>query len=286
MWCPVTVEMVTELSKNELLLWTALHQFGADWGRATPSTAVVCEVTGLSETRLHVAKRGLIDKGYIAVEPQYSEGRQTYNRYVARKAPPGWRVLPDATREPVPAVNPAPSGEGAGNRQGRVPEIGTPEGAAFRYPDYTETNTQRTPLVPQGGIDGRTDGDRVTLTREQVPDELAPVADLFIDWWNHHKGGKRTQLALSNQVGQLRKILEASTPAALTQQLEQAIESSAVGGRRWAGITYSNFSQYRGLAKNGATGYRQPAERPGGTLMPFQFDFSASSPATASTTTP
>ena len=162
-WCPITVEMVTELSKNELLLWTALHQFGADWGRATPSVAVVCQVTGLSETRLHVAKRGLIDKGYLAVEAQYSEGRQTWNRYVARKAPPGWRVLPDATPEPAHQAPAVRSGEGAGNRQGRVPVLGTPgvpvlgtpEGAAFRHPDYTETNThsdtEEPPLPPTGG---------------------------------------------------------------------------------------------------------------------------------------
>ena len=267
--------MVTELSKNELLLWTALHQFGADWGRATPSTAVVCEITGLSETRLHVAKRGLIDKGYITVEPQFSEGRQTYNRYVARKAPPGWRVLPDAT--PEPSVN--QPWEGAANRRGRVPETGTPEGAGNRHPDYTETNTQRTPLVPQGGRD-----DKVTLTLEQVPEDLAPVAEIFIDWWNRHKGGKRTQLALTNQIGQFRKILEASDMAALTQQIQQGIDSSAVGGRRWSGITFANFEQYRGLAKNGAAGYGRQAERPTEPMRPFQFNFSPSYPATAPTT--
>lgn len=275
MWCPITVEMVTELSKNELLLWTALHQFGADWGRATPSVAVVCQVTGLSETRLHVAKRGLIDKGYLAVEAQYSEGRQTWNRYVARKAPPGWRVLPDATPEPAQQAPAGQSGEGAGNRQGGVPVLGTPEGAAFRHPDYTETNTHRTPLVPQGGRD-----DKVVLTREHVPDDLAAVAEVFIDWWNHHKGGKRTQLALTNQISQLRKILEVSDTAELTRQIQQGIDSSAVGGRRWSGITHANFAQYRGLAKSGASRYGQASDRPGGALQPFQFDFGSGSQTT------
>ncbi len=277
MWCPVTVEMVTELTKNELLLWTALHQFGADWGRATPSTAVVCAASGLTETRLHVAKRGLIDKGYLTVEAQFREGRQTYNRYVARKAPPGWRVLPEVAPEP-PA---APSGEGAGSRQGRVPKTGTPEGAGSRHPDYTETNTHQSPPTPQGGTD-----ERVVLTRELIPDDLASIADLFMDWWNHHKGGKRTQRALAGQIAELRKILEASDTTALSQQIQQGIDSSVIGGRRWAGITFFNFIQYRGLAKNGASGYGRPAERPGGSLMPFQFDFAGLAPATAPTTTP
>jgi hypothetical protein len=272
-WCPVTVEMVAELSKNELLVWTALHQFGADFGRATPSLAVICKITGLSETSTQEAKRGLIAKRYLSVEPQFSEGRQTYNRYVALKAPPGWRVLPAPTEHPQ-ATEPAPLREGAENPQGGVREEGTHEGAGKPHPDYRETNTHQSPPTPQGGDTGQKGKKKAptregiplpTLTRERVPDDLAPVADLLIDYWNNHKAGSRTEKSLAGQITNIRNILQASSMDAVRGQLSQAIEISSCGGSKWQAITFSNWQQYRGLAKNGASGYGRPAGSPGGS---------------------
>lgn len=105
------------------------------------------------------------------------------------------------------------------------------------------------------------------VTPADVPADLAPVADLFATWWNHHKGGQRTQRALTGQLGQLTKILADPRGGieAVRSQLQKAITAAELG-RRWAGITFDNWLEYGRPAAlqvgNGsAGGYRTARER-------------------------
>lgn len=132
-------------------------------------------------------------------------------------------------------------------------------------PSLSVSPAEPQPAAPDEGAGAPTS--KLKLTPADIPADLSPAADLLCTWWNHHKGGKRTQRALKTQLTELAKI--AADPRggieAIRAQLQKAITSDELG-RRWAGITFDRWQEFGCRSSlrfgNGSgTGYRSTRDR-------------------------
>ena len=85
-----------------------------------------------------------------------------------------------------------------------------------------------------------------------IPDELSSLEREILDFWNNHKGGRKTKQSWQGQMKMLLKIKNDPRGGiqAVKQQLQKAIEASEVGGRKWQAITFANWESYGTKSNN------------------------------------
>lgn len=90
--------------------------------------------------------------------------------------------------------------------------------------------------------------DENTLRVKIIPEELQPLRNEILTFWDEHKGGKKSQRAWDNQMSNLKKILSEGGMAEVKSQLEKAEHAAIHKGRPWLSIAYSNWRVY-GISK-------------------------------------
>lgn len=225
-------------------LW---HYAGRD-DQAWPSIDRLASECHMRPDDVRAAIRWLADQGWLTRIDR--PGRTTLYRVRAE-------------RPEHQEVTPPPNG--GSPKQGTTPlprsgEDTPPPNRGDEQEARTRTKNKKPPICPPGGTAKGSAG-KIRLSPDQVPDDLARVAEQLCSFWNDHKAGARTQRALSAQLTHLRKIRDDSRGglAAVQAQLALAIESGVMG-KRWQGIKHDRWLAF-GLApaERTATPSRIPA---------------------------
>lgn len=233
-------------------VYLVLHRRG--WGSAQgcwASVHTIQEDAGVGRKSVHAAIRWLLSEGWVTREerpgctsvyrvriddpqPQPRTGRPRSKGTQVKNDPGQKRPTTQVKNDPGPRSKMTHKQEPRTKTQEQEPlDPPTPQAEAIAT----------APAAPDEGA-GPSTG-KVKLSPADVPADLAPVSELFATWWNHHKGGQRTQRALTGQLGQLTKILTDPHGGieAIRSQLQKAITAAELG-RKWAGITHDNWQQF------------------------------------------
>jgi len=92
---------------------------------------------------------------------------------------------------------------------------------------------------------------KFVIDEESIPLKLEPVAKLVCIFFNKHKGGQKTKQALDGLITNLVRIAEDPGGGMdhVKKQLEEAIEKSSMGEKKWISITYSNWERFAKTSK-------------------------------------
>jgi hypothetical protein len=88
-----------------------------------------------------------------------------------------------------------------------------------------------------------------------VGEALHSHSDKILEFFNKHKSGKKTIRAFHGLLAELAKILNdpSGGSAAVSSQLQRAIDSSALHDKKWASITYENWKRFGQLPQRQST---------------------------------
>lgn len=253
--------------KGALFVYAWLWHYAGRDDAAWPSLDRLALECRMKRDDVRAALKWLTAEGWITREDRPGATSifhvRTENPSPKRGTPPPDGGTPKRGTPPLPQKgDPTPPPKGATNKK---PLTRSLEQEALDPPTPQTEPIATAPAAPDEGA-GPSTG-KVKLTPADVPADLAPVADLFATWWNHHKGGKRTQRALAVQLTELGKIQADARGGieAIRAQLQKAITADEIG-RRWAGITFDRWLEYGRPAAlqvgNGSGGgYRTARER-------------------------
>lgn len=267
-------------------VYLVLHRRG--WGSAQgcwASVHTIQEDAGVGRKSVHAAIRWLLSEGWVTREerpgctsvyrvriddpqPQLSTGRPRSKGTQVKNDPGQKRPTTQVKNDPGPRSKMTHKQEPRTKTQEQEPSlpVSPPEPIATA-PAALDEGEKVTPIDHQPEPAPQPSRKALKVTAADVPADLAPVAELFCAWWNHHKGGKRTQRALAVQLTELGKIQADARGGieAIRAQLQKAITADEIG-RRWAGITHDRWVEYgRPAALRVGTGsgggYRTARER-------------------------
>lgn len=116
---------------------------------------------------------------------------------------------------------------------------------------------------------------RFVARPEIIPIKLQEAASVICDFFNNHKGGAKTQTAFEGLLSNLTKI--ASDPGggidAVKGQLQEAIDRSRAGEKKWHSVTYLNWERFGKKAKPLAWGQQlQGSARPSTVALVSKFE--------------
>jgi len=253
--------------KGTLFVYAWLWHYAGRDDAAWPSLDRLALECRMKRDDVRQALKWLTTEGWVTREDRPGATSifhvRTENPSPKRGTPPPDGGTPKRGITPLPQKgDPTPPPKGATNKK---PLTRSLEQEALDPPTPQAEPIATAPAAPDEGA-GPSTG-KVKLTPADVPADLAPVADLFCTWWNHHKGGKRTQRALAVQLTELGKIQADARGGieAIRAQLQKAITADEIG-RRWAGITFDRWLEYGRPAAlqvgNGSGGgYRSTRDR-------------------------
>ena len=264
------------LGKASALEIAVLWVLQSHYPEIRPSITRLAACANLSRRTVFNVLADLERKGWLVrVHREFESGKKAPNLYRLTI----WDGEPKASRDgagdalvqEVHHLDSAPRARGIVQEMhhdgaGDAPEVDQVEEEQLEVEDSPSIPlTAAKPAAPDERAGASTG--KVKLTPADVPADLAPVADLFCTWWNHHKGGKRTQRALAVQLTELGKIQADARGGieAIRAQLQKAITADEIG-RRWAGITFDRWLEYGRPAAlqvgNGSGGgYRSTRDR-------------------------
>lgn len=226
-------------------VYLVLHRRG--WNSAHgcwASVHTIQEDAGVGRKSIHAALHWLLSEGWVTREER-----------------PGFTsVYRVRVEDPLPAPRPerrqseATQVKNDPGQKRPDPQVKNDPGPrpkmTHKQEPITRTQEQEPPISPKPQTapsepEPKPARTRIKLTEADIPESLQPVAALVVQFWNHAKGGQRTQRALTGQLRELEAIARDRRGGlqAVRQQLEKAVTAAEIGSA-WRGITHARWLEF------------------------------------------
>jgi hypothetical protein len=226
------------LTTSEMCVLIALQflaDSSGDVNGVQPSYGAICSCANVSKTTAVSCMSLLKEKGLIQKVTRLDADKQLISVYKLNL----WEKVQDsAPSQSIPAASPLPS---------------------------TRQSPTAAPVASSR---------KFVATKDVVPVKLQSIAEQICGFFNNHKGGAKTNTAFNGLIDNLIRI--ATAPGGgieqVKNQLQEAIDRSLAGEKKWHSITYSNWEKFGKKPKAGGWGQLQGSGRPSAATLVSKFE--------------